>query len=184
MLVLASASPRRKEILKNLGYEFECLPVDIDESVPNGTNPVKAVTELARKKAAATFELRPDCVVIGSDTVVVLDGKILGKPRDRDHAFEMLKSLSGRIHVVHTAVAIVSKTKSEVFCSSTEVEFYRLSDEEIKEYINTKEPMDKAGAYGIQGKGITLVKRISGDFYTVVGLPAAETARRLREFDF
>ncbi|HHW45498.1 MAG TPA: septum formation inhibitor Maf [Clostridiales bacterium] len=184
MLVLASASPRRKEILKNLGYEFECLPVDIDETIQNGVLPETAVSGLAQKKAAAALKLRPDCVVIGSDTVVVLDGKILGKPRDRDHAFQMLKSLSGRVHTVYTAVAIMSESKNEVFCSNTDVEFYPLTDEEIKEYIDTKEPMDKAGAYGIQGKGMTLVKRISGDFYTVVGLPAAETARRLREFGF
>lgn len=181
-MVLASSSPRRKEILGNLGYKFECLSVEIDETIPNGTPADVATSTLAEKKAAAALQLRPDCTIIGSDTVVVLDGEILGKPKDCEHAYKMLKSLSGRVHTVYTAVAIMTASEREVFCSSTQVEFYPLDDWEIREYIATKEPMDKAGAYGIQGKGMALVKGINGDFYTVMGLPI-ETSRRLRRFN-
>lgn len=181
-LILASASPRRKEILSTLGYEFEICPADADESIDEGT-PVFAVAEiLARKKALAVLEKNQDSVVIGSDTIVAVGDKILGKPKNEADAVEMLRMLSGKTHQVYTGLCVCSKDKIRSLVSKTDVSFYPLSDETIKSYVETKEPMDKAGAYGIQGKGSVLVKKIDGDFFTVMGLPAASLARLLGDF--
>lgn len=181
MLILASRSPRRREILEMLGFEYLCKPADADESIPAGTSPDEAVKLLAYKKAAAVSCCEND-VIIGSDTIVVMEGEILGKPADAAQAKTMLRRLSGKTHRVYTGVCIICGEATETFECHTDVTFYELSDAEIDAYVATGDPLDKAGAYGIQGIGAVNVKSIDGDFFTVMGLPAAETARRLRKF--
>ncbi|MCQ2463075.1 MAG: Maf family protein [Clostridia bacterium] len=181
-LILASASPRRRELLTLAGYEYEVCPADIDESCIDTTDPGETVKILAEQKAKAVFASHTGCVVLGSDTVVAYNGVILGKPKSRKDAVNMLRMLSGKTHTVYTGVAAVTDGKCESFVSETQVEFYRLTDSEIDAYVNSGEPMDKAGAYGIQGKGVVLVKSVSGDYSTVVGLPLAECARLLSKF--
>lgn len=171
-LVLASKSPRRSEILRNAGIDFTVRCADADETVPDGTKPQDAVVFLAARKAMAV-ERADDEVVLGADTVVVLDGKILGKPRDREDAFNMIKSLSGRTHSVFTGVCIIGNGHSMTFAEETEVEFLPLTDDEINGYVDTNEPYDKAGAYGIQGIASKFVRRINGDYFNVVGLPVS-----------
>ncbi len=182
MLILASKSPRRQELLTLAGLEHICIPSDVEEIVPEGTLPEDLPALLALQKAEAVFSAHPSDTVLGSDTIVVSDGQILGKPKNEEDAFSMLRALSGKAHTVYTGAAILAHDRREVFTSATEVVFYPLSDEEIRAYIATGEPMDKAGAYGIQGKGSLFVKEIRGDYYTVVGLPLAEVARRLKAF--
>lgn len=179
MLILASGSPRRRELLSLITDEFEILVSGCDEFVPEGTPAEKVPAILAEQKALAVAKLRPEDTVIGSDTVVVLNDEIFGKPKDKAHAHAMLKALSGKRHFVYTGVAVAEKGEVRSFVQKTEVEFYELSDETIEKYIATGEPMDKAGAYGIQGKGSVLVKGIVGDYFNVMGLPVAETARFL-----
>lgn len=179
MLILASGSPRRRELLSLITDEFEVLVSGCDEFVPEGTPAEKVPAILAEQKALAVAKLRPEDTVIGSDTVVVLNNEIFGKPKDKVHAHAMLKALSGKRHFVYTGVAVAEKGSVRSFVQKTEVEFYELSDETIEKYIATGEPMDKAGAYGIQGKGSVLVKGIIGDYFNVMGLPVAETARFL-----
>ena len=179
MYILASGSPRRKELLSLIIPEYEVLVSGCEEFVPKGTPAEKVPAILAEQKALAVAKLRPDDTVIGSDTVVVLGGEIFGKPKDKDHAHAMLRALSGKKHFVYTGVAVAEKGEVRSFVQKTEVEFYELSDETIDKYIESFEPMDKAGAYGIQGKGSVLVKGISGDYFNVMGLPVAETARFL-----
>lgn len=169
-LVLASKSPRRSEILKNAGIDFTVRVADADETIPEGTPPEEVVVFLAARKAMAV-ERAEDETVLGADTVVVLDNKILGKPKDKNEAFNMIKSLSGRVHSVFTGVCIVEKGRSITFAEETEVEFLPLTDDEINAYIDTSEPYDKAGAYGIQGIASKFVRRINGDYFNVVGLP-------------
>jgi len=177
MVILASGSPRRQELLRLIVPEYLCVPAKGGETVPDGTPWDEAPEFLARRKALEVAAERPDDLVIGADTVVALDGELLGKPRDEADAFRMLKALSGRKHLVLTGVASAERGEVRSFTQTTEVEFYLLSDELIRSYIATGEPMDKAGAYGIQGKGCVLVKAIHGDYYNVVGFPLAETAR-------
>ena len=179
MYILASGSPRRKELLSLIIPEYEVLVSGCEEFVPEGTPAEKVPAILAEQKALAVAKLRPEDTVIGSDTVVVLGGEIFGKPKDETHAHSMLRSLSGKKHFVYTGVAVAEKGSVRSFVQKTEVEFYELSDETIEKYIATGEPMDKAGAYGIQGKGSVLVKGITGDYFNVMGLPVAETARFL-----
>lgn len=179
MYILASGSPRRKELLSLIIPEYEVLVSGCEEFVPEGTPAEKVPAILAEQKALAVAKLRPDDTVIGSDTVVVLGGEIFGKPKDKAHAHSMLRALSGKKHFVYTGVAVAEKGSVRSFVQKTEVEFYELSDENIDNYIATGEPMDKAGAYGIQGKGSVLVKGITGDYFNVMGLPVAETARFL-----
>lgn len=179
MLILASGSPRRRELLSLITDEFEIVVSGCDEFVPEGTPAEKVPAILAEQKALAVAKLRPEDTVIGSDTVVVLGGEIFGKPKDKAHAHAMLKALSSKKHFVYTGVAVAEKGSVRSFVQKTEVEFYELSDETIEKYIATFEPMDKAGAYGIQGKGSVLVKGIVGDYFNVMGLPVAETARFL-----
>ena len=169
-LVLASKSPRRSEILKNAGYEFTVRVADADETIPEGTKPEDAVVFLAARKAMAV-ERADDEIVLGADTIVVLDNKILGKPKDREDAYNMLKSLSGRVHSVFTGVCIIENGKSMTFAEETEVQFLSLTDEEIYGDIDTNDCYDKAGAYGIQGYASKFVKGINGDYFNVVGLP-------------
>ncbi len=179
--VLASASSRRRDILSNLGINFETLVSGVDESVPPGMDPETAALELAKRKAAAVLEKRPDSCVIGADTIVVIDGEVLGKPKDEGDAYRMLKMLSGRTHTVMTGVCVLYQTKERSFVEKTQVKFYDLSEEEIDRYILSGEPLDKAGAYGIQGLGCVLVESISGDYFNVVGLPVAKLHRAIEE---
>lgn len=167
-VVLASSSPRRRELLRLVGIEHEVLPADIDETLLPGEDPAAHAERLAREKAVTIH--RPDAVVIGSDTIVVVDGDVLGKPRDREHAAAMLRRLSGRSHVVMTAVAVVWQGAAASGVEQVGVTFRSLDDDEIRRYIDTGEPMDKAGAYGIQGFGATIVDRVDGDYFAVMGL--------------
>lgn len=180
-IILASASPRRKELLALAGIEYTVIPSECEEVLSENITPSEAVTLLAQQKAEDVFKRNPDCMIIAADTVVALSNAILGKPKDDEDAYNMLSSLSGKIHTVYTGVCIRTAEKEETFFSATDVEFYELSDKEIRDYIATKEPCDKAGAYGIQGKGSLLVKGIHGDYFNVVGLPLAETVRRIKQ---
>ena len=180
--ILASASPRRKEILSNAGFDFEVIVSDADENISEDLTPEKTVEELAKRKALSVWESNKDAVVFGCDTVVAVDGKILGKPADDEDAFNMLRMLSGKVHTVSTGVCICLAEKLTVFSNTTRVEFYSLSDETIKSYIATGECRDKAGAYGIQGYGSVLVKEIKGDYFSVMGLPVSQASRVLAEF--
>lgn len=177
-LVLASKSPRRSEILKNAGIDFVVRVADADETIPAGTNPEDAVVFLAARKAMAV-ERAEDETVLGADTVVVLDGEILGKPKDKEDAFNMIKRLSGRVHSVFTGVCAIGNGISMTFAEETKVEFYKLTDEEINTYINTSEPYDKAGAYGIQGLASKFIRAIEGDYFNVVGLPMSAIYQKI-----
>ena len=181
-VILASASPRRKELLGYIVPRFEIIPADVDEILPKEIPAEKSAEFLAVKKAEHISAQHPESIVIGSDTVVIVDGEILGKPADEADAYRMLKKLSGKTHTVVTGVCISQGEKKKSFSEATQVEFYPLSEEEIRDYIATGDPMDKAGAYGIQGEGCVLIKGIEGDFFTVMGLPAARLKRELAEF--
>lgn len=181
-VILASASPRRQELLKFAVHDFEICPADIDETVPQDIAPEKASEYLAIGKARAVAQAHPEDIIIGCDTVVILDGVIMGKPHDEKAAFDMLRSLSGHTHKVITGVCICKNGREKSFSQCTEVDFYPLTDEEIRAYIATGDPMDKAGAYGIQSEGCILVKGIRGDFFNVVGLPVARLRRELEDF--
>lgn len=180
--ILASASPRRKEILEKAGFSFEIIVSDADENISEDLSPERTVEELAKRKALSVWEGNKGAVVFGCDTVVAIDGKILGKPSDDEDAFNMLRMLSGKTHTVSTGVCICSGEKTEVFSNTTKVEFYPLSDETIRSYIASGEGRDKAGSYGIQGYGCVLVKEIKGDYFSVMGLPVSESARVLADF--
>ena len=180
--IVASASPRRREILSGGGFSFRVIPSDCDESVSEALSPEETVKELAERKALSVLSENENSVVLGCDTVVALENEILGKPADREEAFRMIKELSGKTHRVCTGVCIAEKGRKESFVTVAEVEFYEISDETAKSYADTGECDDKAGAYGIQGLGGTLVKSIKGDYYAIVGLPFAETVRVLSDF--
>ncbi len=180
MLILASASPRRQELLKLIASDFICAPANIDESVTKDIETEKIPEYLALKKAGHIFKSNPDSTVIGCDTGVFLDGKMIGKPKDEADAFEILQRLSGRTHKVITGCAVIEKGKEKSFSQITEVDFYAMDDKEILSYIKTGEPMDKAGAYGIQGYAAKFIKEIRGDYFNVVGLPVSGLYRVLR----
>lgn len=167
-VVLASASPRRRELLRLVGIEHEVRPANIDERYLPHETPRTHAERLAREKASAIHE--HGAVTIGSDTIVVVDGDVLGKPRDRAHAGEMLRRLSGRSHTVMTGVAVCWQDRTASALEEVGVTFRALTDDEIERYIDTREPMDKAGAYGIQGFGATIVERVDGDYFAVMGL--------------
>ncbi|MHB1862780.1 MAG: Maf family protein [Gemmatimonadaceae bacterium] len=167
-VVLASASPRRRELLTLIGVPHEVRPADIDETYLPHEAPAAHAERLAREKALAVHA--PDAVVIGSDTIVVVDGSVLGKPANAAEAARMLRRLSGRSHIVMTAVAVAWQGRVESAVEQVGVTFRELSDDEIARYIATGEPMDKAGAYGIQGYGATIVTRVDGDYFAVMGL--------------
>jgi septum formation protein len=181
MLVLASASPRRQELLRSAGIQFEVQPANIhEEALPEET--AKACAErLAREKALAVARLRPDDCVLGADTIVVIDGEILGKPSDAADAERMLHLLSGRDHQVITGICIVVSGQWSVASETTLVTVSEITDHEIADYVATGEPMDKAGAYAIQGIASRWIPRIEGDYSNVVGLPVALVYRMLRE---
>ena len=169
-VILASASPRRRELLSLIGIEHEVMPANIDETLLNGESAVEHAERLALEKAHVIARQAPDALIIGADTIVVLDGDILGKPRAREEAAAMLRRLSGREHRVHTAVAVAAGQRAESAVETVDVTFRALTDDEIAAYIATGEPMDKAGAYGIQGYGATIVERVDGDYFSVMGL--------------
>ena len=178
-IILASNSPRRKELLEQVGIKFEVMSSDVDE-ITDKTAPADVVMDLSRIKAEAVARNNKGVVVLAADTVVAYNGQILGKPKDEADAFKMLKLLSGKAHQVFTGVTIVDEAgESNSFFESTDVLMYENSDELIKKYIATGEPMDKAGAYGIQGKGAVLVKEIKGDYNNVVGLPLSRVCKEL-----
>lgn len=180
-LILASSSPRRRKLLSNLQLTFKISSSEVDESFDPKLSPAEVVMELAQRKAQAVFKDFPSAFVIGADTIVVADGRILGKPENQAEAVSMLKMLSGRQHDVYTGVSILAPNVSTNFFEKTEVVFWELSDEEIMSYVQSGEPLDKAGAYGIQELGGMLVKKINGDYFTVVGLPIARTVRELKK---
>ena len=181
-LILASGSPRRRELLEKLGVPFTVAVSDCDETLPADTPADFAAELLAVRKAAAVAALHPDAAVIGADTTVLLDGEILGKPRDTADCKRMLHLLSGRMHQVVTGVAVFWNGHSASFHDETQVQFFPLSEAEIDAYAASDEPYDKAGAYGIQGQGGLLIAGIHGDYYNVVGLPVARLARQLKKF--
>lgn len=181
MIYLASSSPRRRELLEQAGISFTVAPADADERFADGTPPEAAVKLLARRKADAVFAHHPDGTILAADTVVALGETILGKPKTPARAVEMLRLLSGKTHEVFTGFCILSRERCVVESVRTEVTFYPLTEREIDAYVSTGEPMDKAGAYGIQGRGALLVQEIAGDYYNVVGLPVARVARLLAQ---
>ena len=181
MIILASASPRRSEILLQAGVEFKVIPSKFDEASLEFTNINDYSKALSYYKAIDVFKDHPEDVVIASDTIVVVDDKILGKPKDEEDAYNMLSMLSGRKHSVITSVCIMTKDKVDTFLSKSYVTFYKMSDKDIKEYIATKEPMDKAGAYAVQGKAAKYIRSINGDYYTIVGLPIAKVIKSLKK---
>ena len=177
MLVLASASPRRRELLAQAGFAFEVQPADVNEDLRPGEDPIAYVTRLAREKAEAVFAQRvnadAELVVLGADTTVCVDRQILGKPESAEDAARMLRLLSGRTHRVITGVALVSASQTQVAAEVTAVQFLSVSEAEIAGYIATGEPSDKAGAYAIQGYAARWIPRIEGCYFNVVGLPIA-----------
>ncbi len=181
-LILASASPRRQELIALISQNVVCAPSGVDEVIPEDTEALDIPLCLATQKAEAVAEKFPDEMVIGCDTSVILGSEILGKPKDKADARRMINALSGKVHQVVTGCALFYKGKSVGFSNVTEVEFFDLSDEEIENYINTSEPYDKAGGYGIQGKAGLFVKGIKGDYFNVVGLPVAELYRQIKAF--
>lgn len=183
-LILASSSPRRKALLQNLNLSFEVSSKNVDESFDPDLQPSEVVMELAQRKAQAVFHEHPEAFVIGSDTIVVFQGQILHKPIDEADAVSKLRMLSGNQHEVYTGVSILSSQATARFYEKTEVLFWELTDGEIMSYVQTGEPLDKAGAYGIQGYGSMLVKKIIGDYYAVVGLPVSRTIRELKRLGY
>ncbi len=181
MIILASASLRRKELFSIIQKDFKIIPADIEEVLPDGIPTEQAAEFLSVQKAKAVFESNPQDTVIGCDTVVICEGEILGKPKDKLDAKRMLSFLSGKTHKVITGCAIFKNGKSISFSEVTEVTFYELSEKEIDDYISTNEPFDKAGAYGIQGYGSLLVEKICGDYFNVVGLPVSRLNKILKK---
>ena len=183
-LILGSSSPRRKELLNALGLRFMVIPSTVDEELMPGEIPQAHVTRLALAKSCEVATRVPDRWVLGADTIVVVDGHILGKPRDRPEAREMLAMLSNRIHTVFTGYALVNRhfpEKERVRYVSSDVHIRELSRDEIAAYVNTGEPMDKAGSYAIQGIGAAIVADVTGSYTNVVGLPLCEVAQDLQE---
>jgi septum formation protein len=191
MLVLASASPRRQELLRNAGIPFLARPADIPETPYDGEAPRAFAERMAREKALAIFRQQSNDVVLGADTIVIVDAQILGKPRDATDAARMLRLLSSRSHEVTTAVCLVGQefqknqkpetAFEDVRSETTVVTLQALSGDDIQSYISTAEPMDKAGAYAIQGRASRWISRIEGDYFNVVGLPVSLVYKMLRE---
>lgn len=183
-IILASGSPRRKELLDQVGIPCTVDAPNVDESMPEELSPYDYVEELSKRKALAAAGRHPDSIVLAADTIVALGDRILGKPADSADAYDMLRSLSGRIHSVYTGVTIIypegaSEKSADTFHVRTDVKMYDSDDSLIRDYAYCGEPLDKAGAYGIQGRGAVLVEKIDGDYSNVKGLPVAEVYRRL-----
>lgn len=178
MLILASQSPRRRELLGRLGLPFTAVSADIDETMTPGIDPVLEVARLSREKAQAVAA-GPQDVVLAADTVVILDGEVLGKPHTPEKAKEMLRRLSGRAHLVVTGYTVLKDGKAITETEESRIFFRELLPREIDAYVESGEPLDKAGAYGIQGRGALLVEKIHGDFFNVMGLPVLRLSRML-----
>ncbi len=181
-IILASGSPRRKELFGDIVKDFMIEVSNTDETVPEGMDGHMLPCFLSELKAKDIAKSHPEDIVIGCDTVVIKGSKVLGKPKDKEDATEMMRFLSGSIHEVVTGCYICCGDKSRCFSETTKVEFLELSDSEIEEYVNSDEPYDKAGGYGIQGKAKVFIKGISGDYFNVVGLPVARLKRELSAF--
>ena len=181
-MILASSSPRRKEICELLGLDFTVIPAENEIEIDKTIAPDEAVKLVALSKAQDVFSKNPKNTVIGSDTAVYCDNEFLGKPENKDDAKRMLKMLSGKKHYVLTGVAVINEEKTVAFCEKATVYFQKLTDEEIEWYVNTLEPYDKAGAYAIQGLSARFIEKIDGDFYTVMGLPCHKLYEVLKEF--
>ncbi len=173
MLILASGSPRRIELLKQIGLKFSVVVPQVDEEIKDENEPEKVVLEIARRKAEKVFKDYEDSIVISADTIVYFEDKILGKPKDKADAKETLKKLSGNWHKVYTGVCIFSKSAKTEFVEVTDVKFRDLTDWEIDYYVDSGKPLDKAGSYGIQEFGSVFVERIEGDYFNVMGLPVS-----------
>lgn len=180
-LILASASPSRKMLLEQAGLDFEVVVSGVDETVPPDYTPAQTVEALARRKGQAVQALRPEAPIIAADSVVSIDGLILGKPKDDEAAKATLRRLSGRTHELITGVCLLINGRMDLFHQVTRVTFYPLTEEEIAEYVALGESRGRAGAYGIEGIGVVLVQSIQGDYPNIVGLPVAETIRRLHK---
>jgi septum formation protein len=183
-LILASGSPRRKELLAKLGIPFEVVTTGVSEDVEPDTDPGDMVVMLAKRKASAVADNQTNGLVIGSDTTIAFEGKVLGKPTDQENAKDILRSLRGKHHQVFSGIAVIDAGSKRVETTAviTDIKMRDYSDDEINDYVDTGEPMDKAGAYAIQGKGRQLVEQIEGSFDNVVGLPLNELAELLRRF--
>lgn len=182
-IILASASPRRKEILENTKLKFDIIKSDIDEIILEKESPIQAVMRLAFEKSMDIASKNENDLIIAADTVVVLDENILGKPKDKYEAYNMIRGLSGRTHEVITGISLVNLglSKKIIDYVVSTVKFKELSDEDIKDYIHTNESLDKAGAYGIQGYGAMLVEKIEGDYFNIVGLPISKLSDLLKK---
>lgn len=183
-VILASQSPRRQELLRWLIADFAVQPADINEEVKDQYAPTDYVMEMARQKAAVVADEQPEALVIASDTVVVLDDQILGKPKSREEAFSMLKNMSGGSHLVYTSVVIRQGDQRAEKLTSAKVTFYPLTDEEINRYLDSDDYKDKAGAYGIQNGAGVFVEQIDGDYYSIVGFPVGAVNQMLKEFKY
>lgn len=180
--ILASASPRRKELFCNITEDFTVQPADVEETIPPDMLPEDVAAYLSHVKAEAVSQNNPNAIVVGCDTIVLLGDQLLGKPHSPEEAKNMLQALSGKTHQVITGTTVTDGSRTVTFSSETAVTFYPLSEAEIDAYLETGEPFDKAGAYGIQGKGSLLIHGIQGDYFTVMGLPVARLSRILRQF--
>ncbi|MGB9812542.1 MAG: Maf family protein [Thermovenabulum sp.] len=184
-LVLASSSPRRIELLKQIGLTFEVVPADIEEEIFKDLTPKELVERLAKEKVLNASLKVKNSIVVGADTVVVLEDKILGKPKSKEEALNMLLLLSGKWHKVFSGIAVMDSDSKKLFSDveETKVKFRRISTEEAMKYVETGEPMDKAGAYAIQGKGAVFIEKIEGCYYNVVGLPIYRLVKLLKKFN-
>lgn len=180
--ILASASPRRQELFHKITDDFTVQPAEVEETIPPDVLPEDVAAYLSHIKADAVSKNNPNAIVIGCDTVVLLEEQVLGKPHSPEEAKAMLQALSGKTHQVITGTTVTNGSRTVTFSSETAVTFYPLSEAEIDAYLATGEPFDKAGAYGIQGKGSLLIHSIQGDYFTVMGLPVARLSRVLRQF--
>ncbi len=180
-LILASKSPRRKELLDLAGLDYQVYCSDADEYFDSTLSKTQAIQAIARQKAEAVFKDHPEALIISADTLVILDDEIMGKAQDKADAVRMLTMLSGKKHYVITAVCLMDQEHIEMFASRTDVYFYDVEPVFIQEYVESGQAVDKAGAYGIQDQGALMIRRIDGDYYTVMGLPIAEVARRIKK---
>lgn len=183
-IVLASSSPRRKELLRKIGLKFSVDPMEVDEKLSSALDPLRLARSISLKKARAAARRHPDAIVIAADTFGVIGGRLLGKPSGKAQAVAMLQEMSGKCHSVITGFTLIDGTTGKTVSRSvrTQVYFRKLSRAEINDYVATGEPMDKAGAYAIQGLGALLVDRIEGDYYNVIGLPLSALAAELKKF--
>lgn len=183
-LILASSSPRRRELLAQVGLTFDVIPAHIDETRRALEEPTTYVQRLALEKAQAVHALHPDAFILGADTTVEIDGHALEKPSDRADAERMLRALSGRVHHVHTGLALLSPRSQRLHLETTSVTFSPVDKAELQHYLDSGEPYDKAGAYGIQGYAARWIPRIDGDYFNVMGLPLAATVRLLKDLGY